>query len=734
MMMDPQILTELGEWAALGFYEVLNQPWPASYGRAYRRLYENMEIRVPEGHWLIPMESLPRAKNWRSDDVWTGIALILDHEHNCGLRVNDSIAEEKKLTFPQHADFIDALVADLKSRLVYFGGYTHTNPDMRRVVSEGFESMEAELAEAIATTRTEGADAEPGALELLLSVEDFAIGIRAFYERTLEAVANAKRQAGPQRQAELKMIGEALGKCFMQPSETFFQGLLAVNLTWMIDGCDSIGRLDQVLGDLYEADLAAGRIEPAFTQRLLDEVFDNFEVFNGWNLQIGGWTPQGQDGTNALTSEFIAACGRNHFRRPNVALRITSRTPDAIITEALEALRDGSGRPALYNDDLYVNTLREMDLGLSDADAAEIGFGGCTETMISGLSNVGSLEGEINLAKALELALSDGRDPRTDTQIAPHTGRFEAMESFDQFVAAVKRQIQFRTAQYYEWDADQLRRRFTQGDPKMARTLFTRDCIARRKSFEAGGARYNWCVVSYQGIANLIDSLAAIRQCVYEDESISHADLLAALAADFDGHENVRRELLAAPKFGNDDDRVDLLGAEVIGYAWDELYAYQPPRGGRYLASCILFVTYQWAGEPIGATPDGRRAGEPLADSVGAFQGNDTHGPTALLSSVAKLPLHMAVGTPVLNIRLQRAILESDEDLAKIVSLVRGFFAQGGMQIQVSVLNREELLAAQAEPEKHRDLLVRIGGYSEYFCNLNPELQETVIARTEHGV
>ena len=734
MTMDPRILTELGEWAALGFYEVIDQPWPASYGRAYRRLYENMEIRVPEGHWLIPMESLPHAKNWRSDDVWTGIALILDHEHNCGLRVNESIAEEKKLSFPQHADFIDALVADLKSRLVYFGGYTHTNPDMRRVVGEGFESMEAELAEAIATTRAEGADAEPGTLKLLLAVEDFAVGVRAFYERTLEALGDAERQAATPRRAELKTIREAMSQSFMQPSQTFFQGLLAVNLTWMIDGCDSIGRLDQVLGDLYEADLAAGRIDPAFAQRLLDEVFDNFEIFNGWNLLIGGWTPKGEDGTNSLTSEFIAACGRNHFRRPNVALRITSRTPDAILTEALQALRDGSGRPALYNDDLYVDTLREMDLGLTDADAAEIGFGGCTETMISGLSNVGSLEGEINLAKALELALSDGRDPNTNTQIAPHTGRFEDMASFDQFVTAVKRQIQFRTAQYYEWDADQLRWRFTQGDPKMARTLFTRDCIARRKSFEAGGARYNWCVVSYQGIANLIDSLAAIRQCVYEDESISRAELLAALAADFDAYEDVRRELLAAPKFGNDDDRVDLLGADVIDYAWRELYSYQPPRGGRYLASCILFVTYQWAGEPIGATPDGRHAGEPLADSVGAFQGNDTHGPTALLSSVAKLPLHMAVGTPVLNIRLQRAIMDTDEDLAKIVSLVRGFFAQGGMQVQVSVLNREELLAAQAEPEKHHDLLVRIGGYSEYFCNLSPQLQETVIERTEHGV
>ena len=732
--MNAQILTELGEWAAVGFYEAVDEPWPAAYGRAYRRLYENMEIRVPEGRMLIPMESLPRARNWRSHDVWTATALILDHEHNCGLRVNDMIAEEKKELFPQHAAFIDELVADLTSRLSYFGGYTHSNPDMRRIVGEGFESIQAELDEAIARTRYEGEDAEEGTLELLLAVEDFAVGVRAFYERTLAALADAETQAEPQRRDELKMIREALGRCFMKPAETFFEGLLAVNLAWMIDGCDSIGRLDQVLGDLYEADLAARRLDKAFGDRLLDEVFDNFEIFNGWNLQIGGWTPEGADGTNELTLAFIAACGRNHFRRPNVAFRITSQTPDSAVAEALRMLREGSGRPALYNDDLYVKTLREMDLGLTDADACEIGFGGCTETMISGLSNVGSLEGEINLAKALELALNDGLDPHAVEQKGPHTGEFEEMATFETFFEAVKRQIQFRTADYYAWDRDQLKRRFTEGDPMMARTLFTRDCIERRKSFEAGGARYNWCVVSYQGIANLIDSLAAIKQCVYEDQTVSQADLLAALKGDFEGSEDIRQLLRAAPKFGNDDDRVDLLGREIIDYAWSELYSYEPPRGGRYLASCILFVTYCWAGAVVGATPDGRRAAEPLADSVGAFQGNDINGPTALLSSVAKLPLHLAVGTPVLNIRLQHAIMERDEDLGKIVSLVRAYFAKGGMQMQVSVLNKAELLAAQAEPEKHADLLVRIGGYSEYFCNLTPELQETVIARTDHGL
>jgi len=298
----------------------------------------------------------------------------------------------------------------------------------------------------------------------------------------------------------------------------------------------------------------------------------------------------------------------------------------------------------------------------------------------------------------------------------------------------VKRQIQYATDAFAARDREQLRRRFTAGDPKMVRTLLTRDCVKRRRSFEAGGARYNWAVVSYQGIANLIDGLAAVRKCVYDDRSVASEELLAALAADFAGHEPLRRRLLAAPKFGNDESYVDDIARDILRYAWQELYSHSTPRGGRYIGSCILFATYGDAGLRVGATPDGRGAAQPLADSVGAFQGRDTHGPTALLNSVTKLPLSLAAGTPVLNIRFQRSILESDESLAKVAAMVRTFFAAGGMQIQLSVLSRQEMLAAQAEPDKHRDLIVRIGGYSEYFVRLSRSLQDTVIARTEHGV
>lgn len=727
----PQLLTilrELGEWAALGFCEAIDLPRPRPFGRAFLRLYQNMDIVLPPGRLLIPCEPLPHSRTMRSHGVWFATSLIMNFHHHFGFHVCPDIVAQRKADFPHHGHAIDAIAEDLERRLVIFGGYTHSNPDMRRVVGEGFIAMQRELDEQIALVESREDNADQAERHLLAALKDYSDAVLAFHQRTVTAL----REAAIDRH-ELQPIADAFAHGFLYPAQTFLQGFLAVNFAWMLDGCDSIGRPDQVLGDLYHRDLASGAITPEFVRLLLDELWQAFEGVNAWNLQIGGRTPDGRDGTNALTLECIDACRRNHIRRPNVAFRITRDTPDTAIIRALEALREGVGRPALYNDDLYIETLRAICPQLTPEDANELGFGGCTETMIAGMSNVGSLEGEINFAKALELTLYDGFDPIARRQIGPHTGRFTDFADFDAFLAAVRRQIQFLTDSFVTNASAALRRRFDEGDPKLYRTMFTRDCVKRRKSFEAGGARYNWSVVTYQGMANLIDSLAAIRCCVFQDQTISSADLLAALAADFQGHESTRQRLLAAPKFGNDLPEVDGLARDIIGFAWRELLSHETPRGGRYLASCILFNTYAEAGKTVGATPDGRNALTPLADSAGPYAGRDRHGPTAMLSSVTTLPLDLAIGTPVVNIRLQKKMLDQPAGLRNIVSLIRGYFAKGGLQIQITVIYKQQMLDARREPEKHGDLIVRIGGFSEYFTRLSAGLQQSVIDRTEHG-
>lgn len=729
--MDHTILNELGEWAALGFYEGLELPYPRAYGLAFRRLYENMPVRVPAGRLLIPCEPFYEARNINHGE-WTGASFICNFNHHSGLDIRHAIAAEKQQRFPQHAAFIAALVADLGARLPHFGGYTHSNPDIRRVVSEGFDAMEAELDRELAAVAAQGTD--PAALHLLQALKDYTSGVRCIYQRALAALRAARDEAEGARRDELTAITAAFEGCFLVPSRTFLQGFLAVNLTWMLDGCDSIGRVDQALGLLFEQDIEAGTLDVRFARRLIDELWQTFERFNGWNLQIGGRRADGSDGCNALTREFVLACGRNRQRRPNVAFRVTGETPDNLLVEALKVLAEGSGRPALYNDDLYIKTLLGLDLGLTPADATEIGFGGCTETMIAGLSNCGSLEGTLNLAKALELALHNGIDPSSGAQAGPATGSFVEFTSFAAFLDAVKAQIRAQTRCFAESANAALQRRFGAGDPKLYRTFFTRDCVRNHRSFEAGGARYNWSVVTYQGIANLIDGLAAVKHSVFERGEVSQEALVPALDANYAGYEHLLGPLKAAPKFGNDDPAADAVGAEIMDFACRELLSHRMVRGGRFLPSCIVFATYAQAGEAIGATPDGRLAGAPLNDSVGAVAGRDTHGPTALLNSVTALPMHLAAGTPVLNLRFQKETLQRADGLQAVAALIRTFFGKGGMQIQLSVLSRAEMLAAQADPEAHRDLLVRIGGYSEYFTHLSRALQDSVIARTEYRV
>ncbi|MEI6519955.1 MAG: pyruvate formate lyase family protein [bacterium] len=727
-----EILREIGEWMALGWYEGLAMPWPRSYGLAFRRLYENMAITIPDNRLLLPHEPFENARTMESHGVWHATNYILDFNHSYNLTINPDIVKEKKELFPHHADFIDALQRDLQRQIVNFGGYTHSNPDIRRVVNDGFLCMLEELDAEIAAGQKDDSPDEAEAMQLLLTLRDYTNGVLAFHRKAVDAMKIAASEAIGERKEKLTIIADSFAKCFLHPATNFIESLLAINFTWMLDGCDSLGRIDQALGVLFENDLKNGTLDIELSRQLIDEMWQNFERYNGWNIQIGGYTPDGKDGVNKLTLELIDACRRNHLRRPNVAFRITKSTPDDVLMTTLKALRDGSGRPALYNDDLYVDTLYKMDLGLTQEDAREIGFGGCTETMITGLSNVGSLEGDLNLAKALELAIYDGFNPISKHQQGPHTGNFADYSTFDDFLKAVKRQIEFMTDSFVAFSKQNLAKRFHHGDPKIPRTFFTRDCVKNRKSFEAGGARYNWSVISYQGIANLIDSLSAIRKLVFDEQTISKQQLIDALTADFVGCDEIHRQLANAPKFGNDNSDVDSIAADIINFTWDTLYAHETPRGGRYLASCILFTTYLGAGMAVGATPDGRKAHEPLTDSVGPMWGRDTNGPTAMLHSVTNLPLYKAVGTPVLNMRIQQSLLRDDAGLRAATALIRTYFAQGGMQLQISVVNKEEMVAAQREPEKYRDLIVRIGGYSEYFTRLPKELQDTVIARTEY--
>ena len=724
---DPQRLLRIGETAAAGYYEGLRQglPYPREWGLAYRTMYEHMPVRIDGDHLLYPYEPFYEAVASYGDNAMHGgvhdaASMILNRHHSRGFEVLGSFAERKKAQYPGEAAFIDELLADLRSRHLNRGSWVHSIPDVHTVLTRGFRGIRDDLERSIA-----GAD--DAEMPLMLALRDCADGVEGYWNNTREALRRATAEAEGSRAEELCFAAREFENGFMEPAVTFAGGLLAVNFLWMLDACDSIGRLDYELGELLERDLASGRITIERVRRMLDDFWHYFENMNGWNLTIGGSTPDGGTCYNRLTEECLLCDIRTHIRRPNLSLRVTHDMPARIWELTAQDIFSGTGKPALYHDDLYTAALRRLMPRVTPEDAALVAYGGCTETMLPGLSCVDSKLGNINFAKVLEdfLYLEDEAGQP----------RFASYGSFEAFLDAFEAYIAQRTREAAAVFDEKIRSNMHDIDPKLMRTLFTSDCVRNRRSFEAGGARYNFSIVSYDGTTTAADSLMAIRHVIYEERVVTPAQLLEALRADFRGWETLQARLNAAPKFGNGLDEDDRLCTRPLAFAWRELLRYECPRGsgGKYLPSIILFSTYQNTGRQVGATPDGRHAGEPLNDSIGAYRGNDTHGPTALLRSVLQLPLSEAAGTPVLNLRLNGSLLRGQEGAAVLRALTESFFEGGGMQIQYTVQSSEEMRAAQREPEKHRNLIVRIGGYSEYFNYLSRELQDTVIRRTEQA-
>ena len=750
--MNLDLLLEIKEYAAYGLYEAVDKPYPFAYAHALRRLYELEPARILDDYLLVPSEPFYCSPTSYGDSMNGGVRsharglaagacgthhaynAIYGQFHNNGLNFYQDIADAKKIQYPQHAAFIDELCEDLGKICVSRSGYMHNNPDTVTVVRKGFgymiQELEDEIQKASAEQDTEG-------LHYLYAMKDYAQGVVAYYEKHLCALREAVDRASGERKRKLAIILEHYQNCFMKPASSFVGGLLAVNLCWMLDGCDSIGRLDYVLGDLLEQDLANGKVELSLVRELLDDLWEFFERYNGWNLQLGGCTPEGIDCYNALTRECLLCNIRNKFRRPNLALRVTKNMPRDIWELALDSIAGGSGKPALYNDELYIEALHQYFPEVERQDLTMYGFGGCTETMLTGISAVDSLGADMNLADCLMAALFNGKNVYTNQPCGLETGKFEDMETFDDFLAALKKQIDHGVSEMAHWIYENSpcggsrETKKTTGDPRIVRSMFTRGCTANRKAFDLGGAKYNWCVVSFHGTTVLADSLAAIRKCVFEDRSISKEALVQALKQDFKGFESVQAMLKKVDKFGNDIPWVDQLAGEIVGYAWDQTLRQPFPRGGRLVPSVILFATYEGAGKNVSALPNGRNAGKPLNDSIGAFEGADTHGPTALINSVLNLPHTKAVGTPVFNMRFDKSMFGEENRRLALQMLLKTYFEQGGLQAQISVLSTEEMRAAQKDPERYKDLIVRIGGYSEFFVHLTETLQETVIKRAE---
>ncbi len=586
--------------------------------------------------------------------------------------------------------------------------YTHSILNYGRVVREGLEAYDERLARHLDA-------ATPETRPFYRAMATLLGGLRTAHKRSLAHLRACVPGDGASMDARDRLM-KALERVPWKPARTFYEGLVAINWLYYIDGCDSLGRFDQDLGPLYEADLSAGRLDRDEGISLVRALWRNVDANDGWNVALGGTLADGSSAANALTETSLrAGVG---LRRPNLALRVTDDLPRPAVEAALDSLASGNGLPALYDDGAYRRAMQDLSLGLRPQDRGDFAFGGCTELMVHGKSNVGSLDAGLNLPAILAGVLRGG---------LPTAYSYE--ELFAAFVGALNEHagcmadaVNKAQAMHAQWQ------------PQPIRTLLIDDCLDVGREYNAGGARYNWSVINVGGLANVADSLAVLRRLVFEEKVVTGAEFLEALDHDWRDHADLRRRSQQLVPYGNDENHVDGIARDVAAHTFAAVGRHRPWRGGRFLPACLMFVTYADVGASVMATPDGRGAGEPIADAIGPVAGRDRRGPTAMLRSVASLPQELAPGTLVTNLRLSPRLFSDDVDRQRVWDLLRTYFRLGGMQLQVNVLDQEALEEAMEHPDAYGDLIVRVGGYSEYWRNLSDDLRRTVLERSEHDL
>jgi pyruvate formate-lyase/glycerol dehydratase family glycyl radical enzyme len=562
----------------------------------------------------------------------------------------------------------------------------------------------------------------------------------------------AQQEADPQRRAELERVAEICTRVPAHAPRDFWEALQAywfvhLGVTTELNPWDAFcpGRLDQHLFPFYEKGLADGTLTRDRAEELLQCFWIKFNnqpappkvgvtaaessTYTDFaQINAGGLREDGSDGVNEVTYLMLDVVEEMRLLQPSSSIQLSKKNPDRFVKRAARIIRTGFGQPSVFNSDLIIQELVRM--GKTVTDARNGGSSGCVEVGAFGKENY-NLTGYFNMPKVLELTLHNGVDPHTGRRIGPETGDPARFGSFDQLFEAYRKQLRYLIDVKVRGN-NIVERLYATYMPAPFLSLLIDDCIATGKDYHDGGARYNTSYIQGVGLGTMADSLAAIKYHVFDEETLSMDSLLAVLHGDFEGHERTRQMLLnRTPRYGNDDDYADGLMRAVFESFFDAVDGRPNTRGGRYHVNMLPTTCHVYFGSVCGATPDGRRAGTPLSEGISPVQGADRHGPTAVLRSAAKMD-HARTGGTLLNQKLTPQLLADETGLDKLVQLIRTYFRLDGHHIQFNVVDAVTLRAAQRNPDQYRDLIVRVAGYSDYFCDLGQALQDEIIARTEH--
>jgi len=568
----------------------------------------------------------------------------------------------------------------------------------------------------------------------------------------------ARKESDPKRQAEFEEMARVCRRVPEYPAESWWEAIQCWHFLHMaINLCDggvshSAGRFDQYMYPYLKKDLETGRLTEKRAQELLECLFIKIRqrlylleyrgarrivsVRTNDKVTYGGVDSSGQDATNELSFMLLEAHAHCHLDEPVLSFRMHKNTPDDILKATLEVIRLGTGIPHILNDEAITPSL--MGRGVSLTEARNYADIGCQENVTDpntcgADTNPRSNAGWFNLAKMVEFVLYDGVDRLSGKQSGPKTGDPRSFRSMDEFFNAVKRQLEY--AVYVNCIYNNLMDwAFSNYHPSPVLDILHPGPRQKGIDYSNGGCKYNWTGAIAVGLGTAADSLTAIERLVYDRKELTMDELIKALDKNWVGYEEIRQKCLKAPKYGNDDDYADKWAVRMSSAWMDEYEKHRTSKGGIFVGGFFSMTTYVFIGSETWATPDGREAQAPLSDAMSPSPGVDLEGPTRLHKSGAKIDTWRTTNGIAFNCKFTTAAVAGERELSKWADLVRTYILLKGQSIQYTVVSNEALKAAQLHPEEYRDLIVRTGGYSAFFVELDKETQDSIIARTEHQV
>jgi len=700
---------EFKELSVLDDDTLRNKPLIVRKAHGFRLILEEMPIYIEKDELIVGGRTLL----WKNPEKRSWGQFKQGAEHFIFFYARYATEEEKKQA--------EETTKNMLNRAMEGWSTAHSAAGFQRVLKQGFGGIKKMALERA----TETDDMEKiNFYDAVVIIMDAIISFIQRYAQLAQEMSES--ESNQSRRSELKVIAANCRQIAANPPQSYWQALQLFYFTHLFAQIEnmtmmSLGRFDQYIYPYYKNDIENGRVTKEQAQELLECLWIKFNdtaditTDNGMHVTLSGLTPDGEDGTNELSFMCIDATMHLRIVDPKINVRLHKNTPEDFLDKCCELAKIGMGYPAVFNDETIIPTLEKY--GVSQEHARDYCTDGCSEVMIPGRSDFYPVQGAIMLLEPLQKTLS-------------RLGGFADFEDlYKDFKFEVKSSIEKRFARVRIWEqalAD------ISPVPYLSATL--EGCLESGLDKTRGGALYNHTGAIASGFVNTVNSLVAIKEAVFKKKLVSQEGLKTALENNYEGYEELRQTLYNLPdKFGNDIEEVDRLAVELATFFSREVLKHNNSRGGRFLPG---FFQYQYVieGKRIGATPDGRKDGAPLANNLAPYIGTGHNGPTAVLKSATKLnPELCPLGISV-DVKISGNSLKGEEGTVRLAAFFRSFVELGGMEFQLNTVSSETLRKAQANPEEYRDLVVRVWGFNAYFVTLTEEYQNYIIERTEHSL